>query len=214
MQVCDTKIIPNCDAHASPSLLTITSVVTGLTSLTGGIHSLITAYINHSNQLLSGQGAESESIDTAAINAFFSTGGIPALAGPSAVATAPIKKEKKKRVKKEKDPDAPKRPLTAFFLFSTNARELVKTENPESTPVEVNNEILRRWNGMGPGEKQVSYPFHPSNVSGIPWMHTGKHVRAIGVQLGLPNQPQRPFEKAQAIDGYTATTPCPEADYT
>ncbi|TID26382.1 hypothetical protein E2P81_ATG00859 [Venturia nashicola] len=129
------------------------SVVTGLTTLTSGIHVLITAYINHSNQLLSGQGVEG--FDTAEINKVFSTGGIPPLASAGAGATlVPLKKEKKKRVKKEKDPDAPKRPLTAFFLFSTNARDLVKRENPDSTPVEVNNEILRRWNQMDEPEKQ------------------------------------------------------------
>lgn len=129
--------------------------MTGLTTLTSGIHVLITAYINHSNQLLSGQGVEG--FDTADINKLFSTGGIPPLGTTGAAAAlAPLKKEKKKRVKKEKDPDAPKRPLTAFFLFSTNARDLVKRENPESTPVEVNNEILRRWNQMDEPEKQVS----------------------------------------------------------
>lgn len=106
--------------------------------------------------MLSGQGAEAESLDTAAINQLLASGGLPTLTGPAAAALAPLKKEKKKRVKKEKDPDAPKRPLTAFFLFSTNARDLVKRENPDSTPVEVNNEILRRWNSMDDPEKQVS----------------------------------------------------------
>lgn len=133
--------------------------MTGLTSLTGGINTLITAYINHSNTLLDGQGAGAQGLDTTQLNAFLSTGGIFAQEGqgPSAVAAAPVKKEKKKRVKKEKDPDAPKRPLTAFFLFSTNARELVKTENPGFSPVEVNNEILARWNGMVPSDKQVNW---------------------------------------------------------
>lgn len=145
--------------------LTTITVVTGLTTLTSGIHVLITAYINHSNQLLSGQGVEG--FDTAEINKVFSTGGIPPLgsAAAAAAALAPLKKEKKKRVKKEKDPDAPKRPLTAFFLFSTNARDLVKRENPDSTPVEVNNEILRRWTQMDEPEKQVSSrPCRPTNA--------------------------------------------------
>ncbi|QDS71043.1 hypothetical protein FKW77_008415 [Venturia effusa] len=150
----EPKAAPHGFISVEEFIRTRDSVVTGLTSLTGGIHSLITAYINHSNQLLSGQGAEAESLDTAAINQFFVTGGIPTHGGLAGAALGPLKKEKKKRVKKEKDPDAPKRPLTAFFLFSTNARELVKRENPDSTPVEVNNEILRRWNQMDDTEKQ------------------------------------------------------------
>jgi hypothetical protein len=128
--------------------------VTGLTSLTGGINTLITAYIGHTNQLLSGQGAAAEGLDTTQLNAFLSNAGLAAQQGTPAVAT--VKKEKKKRVKKEKDPDAPKRPLTAFFLFSTNARERIKEELVNPSPVEVNNEILRRWNEMDPPSKQVS----------------------------------------------------------
>jgi hypothetical protein len=106
--------------------------------------------------LLEGQGAASRALDTTAIDASLSTGIFAATGSGPATVAAPLKKEKKKRAKKEKDPDAPKRPLTAFFLFSTNARERVKEDMPESTPVEVNNEILRRWNIMDAIEKQVS----------------------------------------------------------
>jgi hypothetical protein len=128
--------------------------VTGLTSLTGGINTLITAYIGHTNQLLSGQGAVADGLDTTQLTQFLSNAGLAAQQGTPAV--GPVKKEKKKRVKKEKDPDAPKRPLTAFFLFSTNARERVKEDLINPSPVEVNNEILRRWNEMDDEQKQVS----------------------------------------------------------
>jgi transcriptional regulator HMO1 len=66
-------------------------------------------------------------------------------------------KVKRKRVKKEKDPNAPKRPLTAFFLYSTYARPLVKSDlGDKSAPVDINNEILRRWQNMSEAEKNVS----------------------------------------------------------
>ena len=67
------------------------------------------------------------------------------------------KKGRKKKPKKEKDPNAPKRPLTAFFLYSQSARPIVKSDVPEGTKAsEVNEEILRRWNEMGEDQKTVS----------------------------------------------------------
>lgn len=72
-------------------------------------------------------------------------------------------KVKKKRVKKERDPNAPKRPLTAFFLYSTYARPEVKKEmGDETSPVDVNNEILKRWKGMSNEEKEVFADLSPS----------------------------------------------------
>jgi len=127
--------------------------VTGLTSLTGGINTLITAYIGHTNQLLSGQGAVEAGLDTTQLTQFLSNAGLATTQAP--LATGPLKKEKKKRVKKEKDPNAPKRPLTAFFLFSTQARDKVREDLDKPTPVEVNAEILRRWNAMDEATKQV-----------------------------------------------------------
>lgn len=45
-------------------------------------------------------------------------------------------KEKKvaaKSGKKKKDPNAPKRPLSAFMLFSQDKRASIKEENPDVT---------------------------------------------------------------------------------
>jgi hypothetical protein len=134
--------------------LPIRLVVTGLTSLTGAINTLITAYIQHTNQLLSGGAAAAEGLDTSALSAFLNSAGL----GVQPNSGVPIKKEKKKRVKKEKDPNAPKRPLTAFFLFSTHARSLVKSDlGPTGTPVLVNDEILRRWKAMDEAGKKVLF---------------------------------------------------------
>merc|ERR1712243_108260 len=40
------------------------------------------------------------------------------------------KKEKKEKKKKGKDPNAPKRPMSAYFLFMNDNRETVQSENP------------------------------------------------------------------------------------
>ena len=63
------------------------------------------------------------------------------------------KKEKKKRIH---DPNAPKRPLTAFFLFMKTARGVIATElGPEAKPKDVSETGTARWGAMSPGSKRV-----------------------------------------------------------
>ena len=53
---------------------------------------------------------------------------------------SPKKKKKKKGkspTKKEKDPNAPKKPLSGFFAFSKEHRDRVKSENPDASAPEI-----------------------------------------------------------------------------
>merc|ERR1711963_1355668 len=56
--------------------------------------------------------------------------------------------------KKKKDPNAPKQPLSAYFIFSTEERLKVKEENPHYSICEVGKELGRRWAEMDPQVKQ------------------------------------------------------------
>jgi len=56
--------------------------------------------------------------------------------------------------KKKKDPNAPKAPLSAYFLFSQEERLKVKAENPSFSICEIAKELGRRWAEMGPEVKQ------------------------------------------------------------
>merc|ERR1719430_2968178 len=56
--------------------------------------------------------------------------------------------------KKKKDPNAPKQPLSAYFIFSTEERLKVKDENPGYSICEVAKELGRRWAEMDPSLKQ------------------------------------------------------------
>merc|ERR1711988_878455 len=56
--------------------------------------------------------------------------------------------------KKKKDPNAPKQPLSAYFIFSTEERLKVKEGNPNFSICEVAKELGRRWAEMDPGVKQ------------------------------------------------------------
>lgn len=53
-----------------------------------------------------------------------------------------------------KDPNAPKKPLSAYFLFCQDEREKVKADNPEYSILEVAKELGRRWATIDPTLKQ------------------------------------------------------------
>ena len=56
--------------------------------------------------------------------------------------------------KKKKDPNAPKQPLSAYFIFSSEERMKVKNEHPSYSICEVAKELGRRWADMSPEMKQ------------------------------------------------------------
>ncbi|RNA08373.1 High mobility group DSP1 [Brachionus plicatilis] len=51
-----------------------------------------------------------------------------------------------RRKKKKKDPNAPKRPLSAFFLFCADERPNVKAQYPQYSVGEAAKELGERWN--------------------------------------------------------------------
>ncbi|BES89996.1 HMG (high mobility group) box [Nesidiocoris tenuis] len=61
--------------------------------------------------------------------------------------------KRKSKKRKKKDPNAPKRPLTAFFLFSNVERSKVKEVNPEYTAGDTSKELGRRWSEIDPSVK-------------------------------------------------------------
>jgi len=153
MELPKSKVNPDGAGSVSMSefIRTRDSVVTGLTKLNGAIGTLISAYVNHTNTLLTSSGQNEAVLDTKQLTEYLTSAG---LAGPIPNGETPGGKDKKKRPKKEKDPNAPKRPLTAFFLFSTRARDHIKNDlGPDATPVQINDEILRRWNEMDAPQK-------------------------------------------------------------
>lgn len=56
--------------------------------------------------------------------------------------------------KKTKDPNAPKQPLSAYFLYSNQERDKIKQANPEFTICEIAKELGKRWGEMSAEEKQ------------------------------------------------------------
>jgi hypothetical protein len=58
-----------------------------------------------------------------------------------------------KTKRKKKDPNAPKRPLSAFFLFCADERPSVKVSHPEYSVGEVAKEMGERWSQVTPEQK-------------------------------------------------------------
>ena len=76
------------------------------------------------------------------------------LIAPHGVQQAPVE-EKKERKKRTHDPNAPKRPLTPYFLYMQTARPIIASDLGEGAPKgAVQEEGQRRWSVMDPNEKQ------------------------------------------------------------
>ena len=65
------------------------------------------------------------------------------------------KKAEGKRKKKARDPNAPKRPMTAYFLFSQEHRAEVKKANPEAKVGDIAKILSKMWNEQPESVKEV-----------------------------------------------------------
>jgi hypothetical protein len=116
---------------------------------------MMTVYLRHSASVLAG--------GSGAVEPFQGYEGIrgPAFATEEAVPTGK-KRGRPKKEKKPKDPDAPKRPLTAAFLYTQQARPVVKADMEEQLGPgkelpkgALTAELTRRWADMPEEEKEV-----------------------------------------------------------
>ncbi|KAI9007294.1 Non-histone chromosomal protein 6 [Gaertneriomyces semiglobifer] len=72
---------------------------------------------------------------------------------PKAAASKPSTKTRGKGTRAKKDPNAPKKPLSAFMLFSQAMRPKVKEENPDVTFGDTGKILGERWREMDDAEK-------------------------------------------------------------
>lgn len=61
------------------------------------------------------------------------------------------------KTKKQKDPNRPKRPLTAFMCYSGARRGQIRTEQPELSMIEISKMIGDEWKNLSLEKKQ---PYH------------------------------------------------------
>jgi len=68
--------------------------------------------------------------------------------------TKSTKSEKAPRTKAKKNPNAPKRPLSAYMFFSQDWRERIKNENPEAGFGEIGKLLGAKWKEMDDEDKK------------------------------------------------------------
>jgi hypothetical protein len=56
--------------------------------------------------------------------------------------------------KMRRDPNMPKKPLSAYIYFSQEIREVIKRENPKMPVVSIMKEVSNRWSAMNKEEKE------------------------------------------------------------
>lgn len=130
-------------------------VVTGLATLQSAVQDLSRAYIAHTNTVI-GKGAGSSLELLNFTNPLGGENGLFSgrLATP---APAPEQGEVKKRKRAPHDKNAPKRPVTPYFLYMSYAREgIARDMGSGASAKQVADEGTRRWNSMDQEEKQVS----------------------------------------------------------
>ena len=147
--------------HPERSQLTVTpKVVTGLATLQSAVQDLSRAYIAHTNTVIGkGSGSALELMSVAnplgpGENVLFT--GRTATPGP--IMEGP---ESKKRKRAPHDKNAPKRPVTPYFLYMQTARSEISSEMPLGhTAKQVADEGTKRWLEMPAEEKEVSLSFY------------------------------------------------------
>lgn len=163
-------------------IVSLSNLQAGLSHVQSGLNELLRAYLEHTNSVIAGEdgvldkltlGKEIAATANATIEAASTTANgiaqaITAAAAdkdkPEAAVEKPGKGTKRKREKKEKDPNAPKKPLTAAFLYAQTARPIVRGDleaalgpDQKLEPNAVNLEVNKRWNEMSEEDKEVSY---------------------------------------------------------
>merc|ERR1712158_349614 len=63
------------------------------------------------------------------------------------------KKGDEKKQRKKKDPNAPKRPMSAYFLFMNATGPTVRKENPDASIGEVAKILGKMWGEIEPADK-------------------------------------------------------------
>jgi hypothetical protein len=137
-------------------------------SLSSSVDRAVKAYIDHTNVILAGD-ASLASLDVSMLQQPFNDLAAPQLAqlalayqqNESSAAPAAETDGKKKRNYKPRDPNAPKRPLTAYFRYLQEQRgpaaeEMAKSGNGPGKPGDISKAVTERWKAMTE-EEQLPY---------------------------------------------------------
>lgn len=66
---------------------------------------------------------------------------------------------KKKKQKKDVDPNKPKRPMTSYMMWFSTNRNDIKEKNPDASITDISKKGGELWRAMDASERGVSLPF-------------------------------------------------------
>jgi hypothetical protein len=66
-----------------------------------------------------------------------------------------VKSSPNQSQRKKKDPNAPKRAMSAFFCFQMGRRDSLKKERPGLSITELVSEMSKEWNSFGESDKII-----------------------------------------------------------
>jgi HMG (high mobility group) box len=85
--------------------------------------------------------------------------------GPTVAISTETMSAPHKRKRKEKDPEAPEKPVSAYHLWSKGNRDRIKASMPgDPSASDVLTELNRLWKGLADEAKKVRFPFHQASV--------------------------------------------------
>ena len=93
-------------------------------------------------------------------------------ASPVPMPSGEVKKERKQRTTKPKDPNAPKRPPSAYILFQNDVRDGLRKSNPEMAYKDLLGVISQKWKDLPENQKKVCLDIDPglAIVKGKHWI--------------------------------------------
>ena len=62
--------------------------------------------------------------------------------------------QRKKTSRRKKDPNAPKRALSAYMFFANENRDIIKAENPDVSFGQVGKLLGEKWKALSPEERE------------------------------------------------------------
>ena len=122
-----------------------------------------------------------------------------------AAASAASKSKKPTKKKKKKDPNAPKRPMNAFFLYSNANRARIKEENPDAKFTEIpgiasaefkmlSDKEASRWQKAAAEDKAR---YRITNLPRTTTTTTGGRITTTMTIRRLPRRPRRRPRRAR-----------------
>ena len=63
-----------------------------------------------------------------------------------------------------KDPNAPRRPTTAYLLFCQQNRDKLRSANPGMSFLDITKELGQQWTQLDEEERQVIYFIHATKI--------------------------------------------------